>query len=219
MGVCNQVTFLILNYITSRLVPLLKVTDAPIQVPNGLDLIVSFKFLNFSSQICFLSFLKCLLTSRLTLFRLSTLLWLGSCTHCILARFPSSKRPKHSSSNQGLFCLNSYKPRLTFADVWIFSLMFSNSYLRPRHHPSSPKLQTFYREGLPFRNTGLTKENQVCYKMCFTRLPISTAGIIPLQAVGQFSPYCYIQNCCSPTWLLQPIKKRIVFFPFLVKQK
>jgi hypothetical protein len=38
VGVCNQVTFLILNYITSRLVPLLKVIDAPIQVPNILDL-------------------------------------------------------------------------------------------------------------------------------------------------------------------------------------
>ena len=35
---------------------------------------------------CYLS-LKCLLTSRLTLFRISTLLWLGSCIHCILARF------------------------------------------------------------------------------------------------------------------------------------
>ena len=50
----ESVTFLILHYITSRLVPLLKVTDAPIQVPNVLDLIVSFKLLNFSSQICLL---------------------------------------------------------------------------------------------------------------------------------------------------------------------
>ena len=54
MGFCNQVAFLILYYITSRLVPLLKVNDAHIQVPNILDLIVSFKFLNFSSQICLL---------------------------------------------------------------------------------------------------------------------------------------------------------------------
>ena len=52
--VCNQVAFLILNYITSRLVPLLKVFDAPIQLHNILDLTVSFKFLNFSSQICLL---------------------------------------------------------------------------------------------------------------------------------------------------------------------
>ena len=37
VGVCNQVAFLILYYITSRLVPLLKVTDVPIQVPNVLE--------------------------------------------------------------------------------------------------------------------------------------------------------------------------------------
>jgi len=54
VGVCNQVAFLILNYIISRLVPLLKVIDAPIQVSNILDISVSFEFLNFSSQICFL---------------------------------------------------------------------------------------------------------------------------------------------------------------------
>ena len=54
VGVCNQVTFLILNHITSRLEPLLQVIDAPIQVPNVLDLTISFKFLNFSSQICLL---------------------------------------------------------------------------------------------------------------------------------------------------------------------
>ena len=54
MGVCHQVTVLILHYITSRLLPLLKVIDAPIEVPNVLNLTVSFKFLNFSSQICLL---------------------------------------------------------------------------------------------------------------------------------------------------------------------
>jgi len=37
VGVCHQVTFLILHYITSRLVPLLKVIDASIQVPNVLE--------------------------------------------------------------------------------------------------------------------------------------------------------------------------------------
>ena len=55
VGVCNQVSLLILNYITSRLVPLLKVTDAPIQVPNVLDVTVSFKFFYLSSQIFLLS--------------------------------------------------------------------------------------------------------------------------------------------------------------------
>ena len=73
----------------------------------------------------FFLFLKCLLASRLTWFRLSTLLWLGSCTHCILARVLRSKKPKHSSSNQGLCCCNLCRPRLSFAEVLIFSLMFS----------------------------------------------------------------------------------------------
>ena len=54
VGVCNQFGFLILYYITSRLVPLLKVFDVPIQVPNVFDLTVSFKFLSFSYQICIL---------------------------------------------------------------------------------------------------------------------------------------------------------------------
>ena len=57
MGVCNQITFVILHCISSRLVTFLKVIDAPIQVPNALDLTVSFKFLNFSSQLCLLFFL------------------------------------------------------------------------------------------------------------------------------------------------------------------
>jgi hypothetical protein len=33
------------------------------------------------------------------LLRLSTLLWFGSCSHCILSCFLWSKKPKHSSSN------------------------------------------------------------------------------------------------------------------------
>ena len=59
--------------IASGLVPLLKVNDAPIQVPNVFDLAISFKFLNFSSQIC-LHFVPEMsaVTSRLTLFRLSS---------------------------------------------------------------------------------------------------------------------------------------------------
>ena len=34
VGIYNQITLLILYYISSRLVTLLKVTDAPVQVPN-----------------------------------------------------------------------------------------------------------------------------------------------------------------------------------------
>jgi len=54
VAVCNQITFVILHYTTSRPVTLLKVTVAPIQVPNIFYLTVSFKFLNFSFQLCLL---------------------------------------------------------------------------------------------------------------------------------------------------------------------
>jgi len=85
MGVRNQITLLILCHISSRLVTVLKVIDAPIQVSGILVLIVSFKFIKFSFYILFLFY--CLLASRLALFRLCTLLWVASCNHCILASF------------------------------------------------------------------------------------------------------------------------------------
>ena len=128
VGVCNQITLLILYYISSRLVTFRKVNDAPIRVPNIFYFTVSFKFLNFSSQIFlpfFFFFLKCLLTSHLTLFVLTTLLWLGFCT--LLFCFLWSEKRKHSSSNHGLCCFSSYRPRLYLAEVLIFSLMFSQA--------------------------------------------------------------------------------------------
>ena len=108
VGAWNQITLLILYHISSRLVTLLKVIDAPIQVPNIFYLTVSSKFLNFSFQICLPLFLKCLLASCLTLFRLSSLHSLGSCNHCILVCFLWSKKSKHSSSKHGLCC---FRPR------------------------------------------------------------------------------------------------------------
>jgi len=49
----NQITLLVPYYISSRLVTLLKVTDAPIQVPNIFYLTVSFKFLNLTFRYSF----------------------------------------------------------------------------------------------------------------------------------------------------------------------
>ena len=51
VGVCKQITLLVLYYIISRLLTLLKVIDAPIRVTDILDLTVSFKFISFSFQI------------------------------------------------------------------------------------------------------------------------------------------------------------------------
>ena len=113
MGVCNQVAFLIIYYITSRPLPILKVTDAPLQVPNILDIIVSFKFLNFSSQICllFVREMSANFTPYLVQIIYIALAWIL----CPLnfSPLPVIQKPKHSSLNQGFFCLNSFKPRLS----------------------------------------------------------------------------------------------------------
>ena len=87
MGVSNQITPLILYCIRSRLVTRLKITDVLMQVPDIFVLTVSFKFVSSSFQMFLLLFLKCLVASRLTLFRLSTLNWYGSCNQYILACF------------------------------------------------------------------------------------------------------------------------------------
>jgi hypothetical protein len=101
-------------------------------MPPYKPLILLILLLVFSSSIlpfkyAVFLFLKCLLASRLTLFRVSTLLWLGSCIHCILACFFWSKKPKHFSSNHGLFCFISCIPRLSVAVVLIFCLMLSQA--------------------------------------------------------------------------------------------
>ena len=54
VGVCNQITLLILYYISSRKLTLLKVTDAPRQV-KYFNLTVSFTFLNFGFEMLLLS--------------------------------------------------------------------------------------------------------------------------------------------------------------------
>ena len=51
VGVCKQITLVILYYISSRLVTLLKVTDAPVQASHILGLTVGLKFVNFRFKI------------------------------------------------------------------------------------------------------------------------------------------------------------------------
>jgi hypothetical protein len=62
VGVCNQVALLILYYISSRLVPPLKIVDTPIQVSDVLVLTVCLKLIKFSFQI-FLLFVPEMSTS------------------------------------------------------------------------------------------------------------------------------------------------------------
>jgi len=62
VGVCNHITPLILYYISSMLVTLLKVNEAPIQVPNIFDLTVSSSSI-LAFRYSFFLFLKCVLDS------------------------------------------------------------------------------------------------------------------------------------------------------------
>jgi hypothetical protein len=47
VAVYNQIILLVLYYTSYRLVTLLKIKDAPVQVPDMFDLTFSFKFINF----------------------------------------------------------------------------------------------------------------------------------------------------------------------------
>jgi len=64
VGVCNQITLLILYYISSRLRTLVKILMPLHRSLDIFDLAVSFMFINVSAQILLFLFLKCLLASH-----------------------------------------------------------------------------------------------------------------------------------------------------------
>ena len=92
----------------------------------------------------FFLLLQCLLASRLTLFTLSTLLCLGSCTQCILACFLLYKKPKHSLSKQVFRFFNSCRPRLPLAEVFILHLMFSQTLFMSSSSLKNPKTANLF---------------------------------------------------------------------------
>jgi hypothetical protein len=75
-------------------------------------------------------FLNVLLVSHIKFWRLSSLIWLGFCSHCNLACFYSSINFEHSSSNHGLLCFSLWYPRFSFAEVLIFSIILSQAQLQ-----------------------------------------------------------------------------------------
>ena len=75
----------------------------------------------------FFFFLKCLLASHRTLFPFCTLHLLGSCNHCIVACLLWSRNCEHSLSNHSVCYFCWYRPRLSLAEIFIFSLMFSHA--------------------------------------------------------------------------------------------
>jgi len=138
-----------------------------IQVSDIFYLTVCFKFLNFNLQIFFFLFLKCLPASRLTLFRVSILLWFGSCNHFVLAYFLWTKIRKHSSSNHVLFCFNSYRLRLLLAEVLLRTLLLS---------------QTLFMSSLSCKFSKTTNMSETWYcsltssSFSFLRLNLSTSN-------------------------------------------
>jgi hypothetical protein len=84
------------------------------------SLILSFRYFLFL-------FLKCLLASRHSLFRLSPFISLGSWNHCNLACFLWSNNFEHPSFNHDLYFFNSKQPRLSLVQIFIFSLIVSQA--------------------------------------------------------------------------------------------
>jgi len=86
VGVCNQIILLHLHCISSRLVTLLEVMDASVQVSDIFYHTVRFKLINFGFQI-FLLFVPEMSTSFTSyvfyiIYVLSMLLLFASCNHC-----------------------------------------------------------------------------------------------------------------------------------------
>ena len=132
VGVCNQITLLVLYCIGSRLVTFLKVMNAPIQVSD----IFFYPFGSLGSSVLvfrysFFLFVKSLLPSRLTFFRLYTFLWFGCCNYCILVCFLWTINREHSSSCHDLCRFNSYNRKLSLAEIWIFSDILFNVFPDP----------------------------------------------------------------------------------------
>jgi len=120
----------------------------------------------------FYLFLKCLLTLSLILLRLSTLHWLGACSHCIWTFFLWSKNRKNSSSNRGLCFFKLHRFRLWSTEIFLYSLIFSQAlFMFYLSFKSSKAANMFYiliwycfltsstlsflRLNLPHRNSGL----------------------------------------------------------------
>jgi len=102
-------------------------------------LTVSFKFRNFSFHL-FLLFVPAVSASSFTSYIVQivclALAWILYPLHFSLLHL--IKKPKHSSSNHGLCCFNSYRLRLSLAKVLMFPLMFSQALFM-----SSPSLKFF----------------------------------------------------------------------------
>jgi hypothetical protein len=117
--VCNQITLLILYYISSRLLTLLKVNDALKQGSDIFYLTVSFKFISFSLFLILIPEMSTSFTPYIAQIIYTALVGILQPVHFSLLIV--IKNHKHSSSNYGLCSFNSFRPTLSQAEVLIFS--------------------------------------------------------------------------------------------------
>jgi hypothetical protein len=140
---------IIFYQVTSRSVTLLKFICASVQVSDILVFTVCFKLINFVFQI--LLYLKgenpkCSVSFSSYVIPIISI-WTGFWNHCNLASFLLSNNCEHSSSNHCLCCCNAQCPRLSLAEILIFSPIFSQPYWCPHYHSCFSKLQTCLRFG------------------------------------------------------------------------
>jgi hypothetical protein len=120
-------------------------------------------------------FLNILLVSRLTFGRFSRLVWFGFCNHCNLACFRWYVNFKHSSSNHGLLCFSFRYPRLSLAEVLMFSLILSQALLMSKLSSKLSKaanlfeISTWYFS-LTSTSSSFFRSNLSKSKFCLSRL-------------------------------------------------
>jgi hypothetical protein len=111
------------------LVSILKFIYTSVQISIDFVFIISFQLINFSFKYSLFFFLYLLLISRLKFCRKSVLICIGFSNPCNLACFRWSVNFEHSSSNYGLLWFSFRYPRLSLAEVFIFSLILSQALL------------------------------------------------------------------------------------------
>ena len=126
VGVCNQNTLLTPYCIDCSLLTLLKVIDAPI---NSLVFFFLLFILSLLPLAFIYSFFFPVMSTSFTshIVQIICVTLVLSCNHCAVACYPWFKKRKHSFSNHGLCCFDSYRLRLCLAEVLVFSLMFSEA--------------------------------------------------------------------------------------------
>jgi hypothetical protein len=142
MAVCNQITLAIIHNISSRIVTLLKIIDAPIQSPIYFNLMLVSSSPTLVFRYYFFLFLKCPLPSPLTLFRLHKLSqrrltadWLApqesNCSR-MHSKVPSDWLPSYIKATQPVFHI--FKMAGYFQTALVVNWFHSSPQCLPKIH-------------------------------------------------------------------------------------